>query len=97
MSDWLSFRHDGDGRHTRRWSPGARYGYRDWSENERRAEGRVRARERGKIARLDDYGLAAYLTMQADTVDVSWIARVSYRAARHEAMTVRGWSELPRL
>ena len=74
------------------WVPGTRYAYSAWSANERRAEGRVRARERGQIARLTDYALALHLETQADAVDVSWAARVSYRAAWHEAIRVRGWS-----
>ena len=76
-----------------RWSAGDRYNYQEWSLRERSAEGRTRARERGKIAQLTDYQLAAWLEDQADAVDVSWAARVSYRAAWHEAIRVRGWSQ----
>jgi hypothetical protein len=73
------------------WSPGSRYLYSGWSEHERKSEARVRARERRKIAGLGNYRLAVYLETQAGAVDVSWAARVAYRAARHEAVTVRGW------
>ena len=76
---------------TVKWSAGDRYNYQEWSLRERSAEGRTRARERGKIAQLTDYQLAAWLETQSDAVSVSWAARVSYRAARHEAITVRGW------
>ena len=72
--------------------PGQRYAYREWLRRERRAEAEVRRRERGRIAGLSNYQLARYLTAQLGTMDISWIARVSYRAARHEAITVRGWS-----
>lgn len=73
------------------WSPGQRYAYCQWSPHERTSEGRVRARERGRIARMRNYELAAFLEDQGDLVGISWCARVSYRAARHEAVTVRGW------
>jgi hypothetical protein len=72
--------------------PGTRYAYRAWLRRERRAEAEVRRRERSRIACLSNYALARYLTAQADCVDVSWISRVNYRAAFHEAVTVRGWS-----
>jgi hypothetical protein len=75
------------------WAAGARYTYRSWLPHERRSEARTRCRERGRIAQLSDYQLAAYLENQAGVVDVSWAARTNYRAAWHEAIRVRGWSE----
>ena len=74
------------------YAPGGRYAYRQWLRRERRAEAEVRRRERGRIASLTNYALAVYLTTQLGVMDISWIARVSYRAARHEAVMVRGWS-----
>jgi hypothetical protein len=79
------------------WLPGMRYTYVTWSRADRRQEARARARERGVIARMTDPELAAYLGMQAHVCPGSWTGRVFYRAARHEAVTVRGAAGIPRL
>jgi hypothetical protein len=61
-------------------------------------EAKVRVRERARIARLTDQELWAWLYVQADVVDISWTARVCYRACRFEAVTVRAFTqEIPRL